>query len=159
MERAREQERKRWWQCSDPEARDPRSGRGGDGDLLDTGWEGHRQFWSTWEKRHLFNDTTYPRHNDTYILTTLTTPSRYNTNLAFPPRGKNNHHSKILHQSPRKAFISHQKQQPNIRFLTAHQRRLLNCNHQIQTQSLQNEGASIIFGKTEEKAAKAKEEE
>lgn len=62
------------------------------------------------------HDNPTQRHNDSHILPTLTTPSRYNTNLEFPLRGKNNHHSQILHQSPRKALISHQKQQPHITF-------------------------------------------
>jgi len=67
------------------------------------------------------------------------------------------HKSCIKHQERLSFHIQNNSQIPH--FLTAHQRRLLNCNHQIQTQSLQNEGASIILGKTEEKAAKAKEEE
>jgi len=62
------------------------------------------------------HDNPTQRRNDSHILPTLTTPSRYNTNIAFPPRGKNNHHSKVLHQTPTKAFISHPKQQPNITF-------------------------------------------
>jgi len=62
-----------------------------------------------------------------------------------------------LHQTPTKAFTS--KATAKYHILDSPPKEAFKLYHQIQTQSLQNEGASIIFGKTEEKAAKAKEEE